>query len=133
MSAAVTQPQAPETHKEADLKYEKWPTELDPSFLSLDSEELTFFSDWTGIKDEEELKKHIISVQAKAYAVRNQQRFIIGDMMSNTLISYCTTYRCIRIHAYGLSDLRRKSPFAIYPYYPYPNNNLNSLLLIVAL
>ena len=124
---------AEEKHCESDLKYEKWPLNPDPSLFNLDAEESTFFGNWTGIKGEEELKKHIISVQAKAYAVRNQQRFIIGDMMSNTLISHCTTYRCIRIHAYGLSDLRRKSPFAIYPYYPYPNNNLNSLLLIVAL
>lgn len=35
--------------------------------LTLSSEELAFFQEQTGIQDEEQLKKHIISVQEKAY------------------------------------------------------------------
>ena len=50
---------AEEKHCESDLKYEKWPLNPDPSLFNLDAEESTFFGNWTGIKGEEELKKHI--------------------------------------------------------------------------
>lgn len=43
---------------------------LDPSFYKLDDDEVTFFKAMTGIQDAEELKQHILSVQAKAYDVR---------------------------------------------------------------
>ncbi len=43
---------------------------LDPKLYSLDEQEAAFFKSATGIQDEEELKKHILDVQAKAYAVR---------------------------------------------------------------
>ncbi|KAF9485220.1 hypothetical protein BDN70DRAFT_824365 [Pholiota conissans] len=42
---------------------------LDPSFYHLDADELAFFKTLTGISDEQDLKSHIISVQAKAYEV----------------------------------------------------------------
>lgn len=42
---------------------------LDTSFYSLEDEELEFFRTLTGITDEEELKVHIVDVQAKAYQV----------------------------------------------------------------
>jgi len=60
---------SPEKPSEADLKYEKWKLDRDTSLLSLDNEELSFFAAWTGIHEEEELKRHIIDVQAKAYAI----------------------------------------------------------------
>jgi hypothetical protein len=41
----------------------------DPSFLSLTEDEKKFFELWTGITDEEELRKHIIDVAARAYKV----------------------------------------------------------------
>ncbi|KAF8962730.1 hypothetical protein BDZ97DRAFT_2020498 [Flammula alnicola] len=42
---------------------------LDTSFYSLDADELAFFQHLTGIADEEQLKAHIIGVQAKAYEI----------------------------------------------------------------
>ncbi|KAF8640222.1 hypothetical protein AX16_010119 [Volvariella volvacea WC 439] len=42
---------------------------LDESFYSLDKQETEFFSTLSGIKDEEELKRHIIAVQKKAYVI----------------------------------------------------------------
>ncbi|KAG1762321.1 hypothetical protein EV702DRAFT_1229223 [Suillus placidus] len=42
---------------------------VDTSFYSLSSEEATFFKAQTGIDDDEDLKKHILEVQAKAYKV----------------------------------------------------------------
>ncbi|KAF4596469.1 hypothetical protein EYR40_007833 [Pleurotus pulmonarius] len=40
---------------------------LDPSFYKLDDDEATFFKAMTGIQDAQELKRHILGVQAKAY------------------------------------------------------------------
>ena len=75
MSTAVNAPL--EKHTESDLKYEKWPLNPDPSLLNLDEEEFSFFGNWAGIRDEEELKKHIIEVQAKAYAVRGHSNAVV--------------------------------------------------------
>lgn len=43
---------------------------LDASYYSLDEQELGFFKSQTGIQDENELKQHIMRVQADAYEVR---------------------------------------------------------------
>lgn len=45
------------------------PPPLDKS-LSLDEDELAFFKSATGIDDEGELEKHILTVQVKAYEVK---------------------------------------------------------------
>ncbi|KAH8834003.1 hypothetical protein DL96DRAFT_1703630 [Flagelloscypha sp. PMI_526] len=42
---------------------------LDLNFSRLDDERLTFLKQTTGITDTEELKKHILEIQAKAYSV----------------------------------------------------------------
>lgn len=42
---------------------------FDESKYSLDAEELDFFKSWTGIDNDEALKRHIISVQDEAYEV----------------------------------------------------------------
>jgi hypothetical protein len=42
---------------------------LDPSIYHLDEDELAYFKIQTGIQDEHELRKHILEVQAEAYAV----------------------------------------------------------------
>lgn len=42
---------------------------LDERFYSLSGKELAFFKAHTGIDDDEELKRHIMAVQAKAYEV----------------------------------------------------------------
>ncbi len=42
---------------------------LDEQLYALDEAEFEFFSSQTGIKDGEELKKHIVKVQTEAYAV----------------------------------------------------------------
>jgi hypothetical protein len=44
---------------------------LDPSLYSLDAESLAFLKAEIGIQDDDELKNHILSVQARAYAVSN--------------------------------------------------------------
>ena len=43
---------------------------LDESFYSLDDEELAFFKANTKITDDDALKKHIMTLQAKAYEAR---------------------------------------------------------------
>ncbi|KAM6495362.1 hypothetical protein JOM56_008068 [Amanita muscaria] len=45
------------------------PPPLDESLYSLDEDELAFFKSETGIDDEGELKKHILTIQARAYEV----------------------------------------------------------------
>jgi hypothetical protein len=42
---------------------------FDPGLLELAEEEADFFRVLTGIKDDEELKQHIVDVSAKAYKV----------------------------------------------------------------
>ncbi|KDQ27948.1 hypothetical protein PLEOSDRAFT_1076958 [Pleurotus ostreatus PC15] len=42
---------------------------LDPKLYSLDEQEAAFFKSATGMQDDEELKKHILDVQAKAYVI----------------------------------------------------------------
>ncbi|KIJ62684.1 hypothetical protein HYDPIDRAFT_114355 [Hydnomerulius pinastri MD-312] len=42
---------------------------LDPSLYNLDPESLVFFKSETGIHDDDALRKHILDVQAQAYAV----------------------------------------------------------------
>lgn len=40
---------------------------LDPGLLALQEDELAFFKVQTGIQDSEELREHILNVQAEAY------------------------------------------------------------------
>ena len=42
---------------------------LDPSLYKLEEDEAAFFKQATGIQDDEELKQHILRVQAEAYEV----------------------------------------------------------------
>ena len=42
---------------------------LDESLYSLEPEEIRFLSEQTGIQDAQELKKHILKVQAGIYSV----------------------------------------------------------------
>lgn len=44
---------------------------LDPSMYKLEKDEAAFFKQVTGIKDDEELKQHILRVQTEAYEVWN--------------------------------------------------------------
>lgn len=43
---------------------------LDPTLLNFNEQEAQFFKSLTGIEDDEELRKHVIQVQTKAYEVR---------------------------------------------------------------
>ena len=47
-----------------------WNKPLDESLYAPDEEEKAFMKTTTGIQDDEELKRHIIAVQTKAFAVR---------------------------------------------------------------
>lgn len=51
---------------------------LDPSFYKLEKDEATFFKQATGILDDEELKQHILRVQAEAYEVGLFARLRMG-------------------------------------------------------
>ncbi|KAF9241068.1 hypothetical protein BU15DRAFT_45267 [Melanogaster broomeanus] len=51
------------------MTVEKTNPQLDPGLYSIDGESLAFFKSETGLQDDEELKNHILSVQARAYAV----------------------------------------------------------------
>lgn len=42
---------------------------LDESLYALEAEELQFFKSWTGIDDDEALKRHILKIQKEAYEV----------------------------------------------------------------
>lgn len=44
-------------------------TPLDPNLYGLDPDALEFFQQQTGITEEDDLKRHILVVQAKAFAV----------------------------------------------------------------
>ena len=46
-----------------------WKSPLNPDFYNLREDEREFFQKLTGIADDDALKAHIISVQAKAYEV----------------------------------------------------------------
>lgn len=43
---------------------------LDPSLYRIAAEEARILKECTGIKDDEDLKQHILQVQAEAFAVR---------------------------------------------------------------
>jgi hypothetical protein len=64
---------------------------LDESLYSLTAEESAFFKSQTGIEDDDELKEHILAIQAKAYKVFQSSSI----SLSITL----TTFRYIRILA----------------------------------
>lgn len=53
----------------SDTTTKRPPRPLDASLYSIDDEGLQFMQAVTGIKDPEELKKHIFAIQAEAYAV----------------------------------------------------------------
>ena len=46
------------------------PRELDDSLYKMEEQALEFFRAQTGIEDADELKRHVLAVQAEAYAVR---------------------------------------------------------------
>ena len=51
---------------------------LDPSLYTLGTESLAFFKSTTGIHDDDELKAHILNVQAQAYAVCARGKLLLG-------------------------------------------------------
>lgn len=56
---------------DATLDIAKLP--IDPSAYAMSGDELEFLKIQTGIQDEDELRDHIMKVQAEAYAVRGQK------------------------------------------------------------
>lgn len=58
---------------------------LDESLYSLTGDELAFYQQQTGIDAEDELKKHILAVQAKAYDVRGTD-FSSDDILGQSLL-----------------------------------------------
>ena len=57
----------------------RWDHPLDTSLYAPDEEEKAFMRTTTGIQDDEELKAHILAIQAKAFTVSTsltRQRYI---------------------------------------------------------
>jgi hypothetical protein len=54
---------------------------LDPSLYGLDPAALEFFQQQTGITNEDDLKHHILAVQAKAFAVSDGFRRCRSNFM----------------------------------------------------
>ncbi|KAI8985643.1 hypothetical protein BD414DRAFT_462227 [Trametes punicea] len=64
---------------------------LDPSLYSIDDEAMEFMKELTGIKDPEELRQHILGVQAEAYSIfpyRCIQRFSFLSLKLGRLPAY---------------------------------------------
>ena len=71
---------------------------LNPGLYKLDAESLAFFKSTTGIQDDDQLKEHILDVQARAYAVRAQ-----GGLFSFSvthLAFQVVPYPCIRFFSF---------------------------------
>ncbi|KAA1474375.1 hypothetical protein DENSPDRAFT_824214 [Dentipellis sp. KUC8613] len=70
---------------------ERYLVELDESRYKLDEQESTFFKQQTGIQDDAELKKHIVAVQADAYAIYPYpciRRFAFTTLKISRLFAY---------------------------------------------
>ena len=63
---------------------------IDVTKYSLKGEELEFMQTQTGIKDEEELKKHILAVQAEAYSV--SMDLILGMAHTREILTRLTGF-----------------------------------------
>lgn len=61
---------------------------LDPSLYKLEEDEAAFFKQATGIPDDEELKQHILRVQAEAYEVRQLHRVCRQGTAADVVSSY---------------------------------------------
>jgi hypothetical protein len=71
---------------------------LDERLYDLSDEESSFFKQQTGIQDDDELKAHIIQVQAEAYKVCNREARQSQDGNSCLVISkQVYPYPCIRL------------------------------------
>lgn len=75
---------------------------LDEQFYGLDEQELQFFKSWTGIADEEALKRHILDIQKDAYEV------ITFDFTKPGAIDQFGHRRFILTHASVVSPSRSK-------------------------
>ena len=76
---------------------------LEERFYNLDQEERDFFKKETGIKDDEELKTHLIAVQTKAYSVSLYRYKATISLLTVIL------YRFIAILALGSLSLQGTS------------------------
>ncbi|GJJ13730.1 hypothetical protein Clacol_007986 [Clathrus columnatus] len=59
------------------------PKPLDPSLYAIADDDAKFLKECTGITDDEELKRHILTVQAEAYARENAIMLDIGCCLGN--------------------------------------------------
>lgn len=71
---------------------------LDPSLYSLQNDELAFFRQLTGIEDEDELRSHILAIQAKAYDVSMRRFYSLPIILDVFLQVY--GYGCIKSFAF---------------------------------
>ena len=71
MSSTMSTEQVTTSDSRIGTSYElrHTPRALDEKYYTLEPDESSFFKTYTGINDDEELKKHIVKVQKDAYAV----------------------------------------------------------------
>ena len=69
---------------------------LDERLYDLSDEESSFFKQQTGIQDDDELKEHIIQVQAEAYKVCSRERRQSQD--GNSCLVYLKTGLSLPLH-----------------------------------
>ncbi len=74
-----------------------WAKPLDESLYAPDDEEKAFMKTTTGIQDDDELKRHIIAVQTKAFGVSMQLHRMQEAGSHSSLFYQLYKYPCIRM------------------------------------
>ena len=82
---------------------------LDGTLLELDPGEEAFFKSETGIQDTEELREHILKIQADAYKV--DRFFRVDTIHLHGVTMWCLVFRFTRTLAFvGLDSRNSRSP-----------------------
>ena len=69
-------------------------TPLDPSLYGMDPTALEFFKQQTGITGDDELKQHILAVQAKAFAASklfSKEGLVLRDLFNRWCLTLVST------------------------------------------
>jgi hypothetical protein len=77
---------------------------LDEDLYNLGEEERAFLKQQTGIQDDDELKAHVLQLQAEAYKVCNFRSTTLANLCMFTPLTYLKwvhPYSCIRRFAFA--------------------------------
>ena len=75
---------------------------LDERLYNLNDEERSFYKEQSGIQDDEELKAHILQVQAEAYKVCSQKADHGNSCNIHLSGSFLPLYPLLRFHEVGV-------------------------------